>query len=538
MGDGESFLSSSLSALEHDRLLILRPFSDENTFRSFVQTYDYEMLHAANHSHLGDRFLDLSERQSLLRSPVGPHTFVHPFLLAVVSYLLGGPIRLIDGRAKDTGPARSNTRDNGVHLDDTPFGAELKILLLWEKSTTRGPRSQNFVAIAGAQNLKRSVPTEHGSNFKTPREIVDELLCNPSLGDKRPLVIEAEDLDPLTVIFEGSAVPHHRFRTLTQRQIRSTLQLAFHIDDSLERPITHYCVGPQQSNLLRFVLGGIMADSSSEAREQFFLDAIRRSRREILSKASDLSFRNAMVAFSDKQMSRERIVEWLVEIGTIPSLRDVRARVRRYAIRNDDDVRAFLVTAEHDKHHDMDLRLYPDRREIARLRARNRIREMSIEDVLRRQKTLQRLLSLDYVAESDLLSTDQLTSIARNTELALAEMLGQGCEASIALYLASTKQLVHDVADAIARVASIQDLRTESIILYWILDTTWEAAQGTATLPGRLIDEIDLKALALLRHYRALAAFDDACTSIIPMNPDIDRRVIKHELTAKNYFDS
>lgn len=57
---------------------------------------------------------------------------------------MGGPIRLTDIRGKDTAPVSINSQDNMLHLDDSPFRSEYKILLGWQTGTVKGPTGQNF----------------------------------------------------------------------------------------------------------------------------------------------------------------------------------------------------------------------------------------------------------------------------------------------------------------------------------------------------------------------------------------------------------
>src|SRR5207249_6012408 len=117
-----------------------------------------------------------------------------------------------------------------------------------------GPKSQNFVAIPRGHRLVRVIPTEHGSNFKTPGEIIDEILYHPDLQSDSPFVMEAEDERPLTIVFEGSGIAHHRFRTTETLFERSSLTFAFHADDKFNRPRMLVSVESASCDFDRFVI--------------------------------------------------------------------------------------------------------------------------------------------------------------------------------------------------------------------------------------------------------------------------------------------
>ncbi|WP_131831893.1 hypothetical protein [Mycobacteroides abscessus] len=528
VGPNFGALAHVVSSLEREKIVIFRDFSEGHSFSELVQLYDRNIsAFGSQHPHLNHSFVDFGLHGDLLCEEITHATILHPYLIALVALHLGGPIRLIDARAKDTGPAWSIARDNGVHLDDTPFGRELKTLLLWEKGGKRGPNSQNFVAITGAHDLVRVNATEHGSNFKTPDAIVNEILCNRALGS-RPKVIEATDDKPLTILFEGSAVPHHRFRTLSEEAVRSALLMAFHVDDERERPAYIYKAPSMPTRLAEFVVGGAEYDEDYQAKEEYFLDAIEEASAEIEAKALDINQHCGLISTADKRMSRGRLLFWLTEIGTTPTTSTSRPKMPLSLFKRTMAVEKFLKAMQHDKHHDMDLKLYTDRSEIKRLRARNYIREMSVDDILKRKQTMHRIYNMGRPRLDDLLDTASISDIAS----LVAAFFEECTEFPDPEWAGSFAQLSGDLAEAAPRARHIQDVRTLLVILYWVLDIA-----ADEFLPA-MLDGVKLKELSIrcLRAYRMLAWLDD----LTYREDVVDRRSlrisIERSMESRAYF--
>lgn len=65
-----------------------------------------------------------------------------PLMIALISYAVGGPIRMIDARGKDAEPLSVLAQDNMLHIDNTPFNDEYKILITWRRGTAQGQRDR------------------------------------------------------------------------------------------------------------------------------------------------------------------------------------------------------------------------------------------------------------------------------------------------------------------------------------------------------------------------------------------------------------
>lgn len=102
------------------------------------------------------RFLDLRRSPGMLTDPAVNGALVHPLMIALISYAVGGPIRMIDARGKDAEPLSVLAQDNMLHIDNTPFNDEYKILITWRRGTAQGPAGQNFTFLPGTHKLART----------------------------------------------------------------------------------------------------------------------------------------------------------------------------------------------------------------------------------------------------------------------------------------------------------------------------------------------------------------------------------------------
>src|SRR6266550_9565428 len=116
LGEGFNLFQKYANYLRNDGILLLKDFVNEEAFAYLLHQYENKMLHASR-SSIGHSFLDLGNHEDFLTNQKFKDAFLHPMLVALISYELGGPVRLVDARAQDAIPARSVVRDNGVHLD-------------------------------------------------------------------------------------------------------------------------------------------------------------------------------------------------------------------------------------------------------------------------------------------------------------------------------------------------------------------------------------------------------------------------------------
>lgn len=211
------------------------------TFAAAQRAYDAEMKVRGSRGSIHS-YLNVARADALLQVPEVWQLFAHPLLLALVSSHLGAPVKLVDLRGKDTEPLNVVARDNTLHLDNTPFMDELKILVSWTRGTTTGPSGQGFTYLPRTHHLYRNafrgpdggmMSDEDGCIFATKHQVDLALESQAQMpGSVGPRVISLTDLTgPCHTVFPASRLIHHRYRT-TEGSPRSALIASFHrIDD-------------------------------------------------------------------------------------------------------------------------------------------------------------------------------------------------------------------------------------------------------------------------------------------------------------------
>ena len=492
------------SNLENDGIVIFRQFTPPPLFSDLMLQYDVRMG-GTTPTHVGHTFIAFGTDEPFLTSSYAREAVFHPLLLTLISYQLGGPIRLVDIRGKDTGPALTNLRDNGLHLDDSPYGVEYKILLLWEKGTTRGPRSQNFVAIPRSNHLVRVVPTEYGANFKSSKEITYEILEHPDLSSFMPFVIEAKDEKPLTVVFEASGVAHHRFRTFDKTHIRSCLILAFHVDDEFNHPAHHVAVKGGPCELVNFVMGGGTQSQTSDSNSRCFLSLLAQNRSKIAQKLAELE--KVLVPVEEKTLSRDEVMDWMATIDQVPAFEKSRPQMSGNDMRDPNTLQQILIISEYDRHFDLDLALYPDRREVLRKSLRNRIRELTLDNMKMRVHFVRRLHSLGPIIGGDIVPLCELKRIVDQfCKITDSLRMEYACEDQ-SKALPGILQLSNDLGEALLRCTSAQLYRTNVLFLYWTIDELYEWVLLYAAESPYAAD-IDDMASEMLAHYLNMLCYE------------------------------
>lgn len=182
--------------------VVLADIVESDDFLELVKRYDELMAREGSRSFI-HRFLDLRRSPGMLTDPAVNGALVHPLMIALISYAVGGPIRMIDARGKDAEPLSVLAQDNMLHIDNTPFNDEYKILITWRRGTAQGPAGQNFTFLPGTHKLARTcfvnedgVPwsSENASIFTTPDSIRKVFDAQRQLGGQdHPTVIEVTD---------------------------------------------------------------------------------------------------------------------------------------------------------------------------------------------------------------------------------------------------------------------------------------------------------------------------------------------------------
>jgi hypothetical protein len=151
-----------------------------------------------------------------------------------------------------------------------------------------------------------------------------------------------------------------------------------------------------------------------------------------------------------------------------------------------------------DKHGPLDLILYADSREEVRKTARNRIREMSVEDMERRLGRWCREVERPTLAQ--ILNNEDIAAIAFAVANEAAQAASRASKRG--RLLRSVECLAIDLAEAVCRPYSIQNLLSTSLFVFWSVDELIELEAVT-------FEQVAEKGRRLLGHYTALAVLLD-----------------------------
>lgn len=503
LGEHRGIFLDCARALQDDGIILFRNICDTPNFSRLVAAYDCLMAEA-NHSSLGHSFLNLRPHSPFVQSAEFQEALCNPLLLAIISYGLGEPIRLVDTRAKDTAPTLTTDRDNGLHVDDSPYNDEFKIHLSWETGTGRGPQGQNLLAIPGSHHLVRLHGTEHGANFKSAFEIVHHILNNPRIRD-RISVVEAEDSAPLTVLFEAGALAHQRYRTDQKSSTRSCIILAFHGDDPHLPPYVN-SFAPEVSPLGRYVLGD---------RSRNFLELIAEAREAIAAKITGMRTAHAVIPLHEKRLSKAQILDWLMTIERTPHAEERKPRL----VANDSQlspaelIDKVLEIIDFDKHIDLDLSIYPDRHERVRKEIRNRIRERGIDLIKARAATMNRLSKAISVCLDNQESALPHSGVSVELLLVLNTVIDNprpGLSPQLQQDFVGLRQLVLDLEIAMRQSQSPQLQRSNLLFLYWCFDEALASiGASSVSVDPAAMDNLERTAQELLGQYMRLVWKED-----------------------------
>lgn len=503
---GKDFINF-VNYLRQDGVILFREFIQKSAFSALVNAYN-KKLNQSNRSKIGHYFFDFREQIDFLTCPIFKEAFLHPFLIALIAYELGGPVRLVDVRGKDTEPTLCTDRDNGLHIDDSPYAREYKFLLVWEKGKTSGPQGQNFVAIPGTHHFVRVINSEHGANFRTPTEIINEILLHPKLKD-HCFVMEAKDKDPLTIVFEATALAHQRFRTNEKFISRSCLIFAFHIDDEINKPIPYLPHLPNScNNFERFIMEGSWGECSVEEKNRYFLFLINQQRSIITEKIAEINKKNKFIPAIEKCLSKEKTIKWLTTIAKTPQISEKKPRLKIKEINKNEFVQLLLLINEYDKHADLDLELYLDRRELPRKALRTKIRERVCTQPNSKNNAISRFLNLKSMHFNDILDIITLKKFSFWLCKVLDKIIREPLTSNQLHECIALRQLTFDIGNAFFRNKNIQDFRSHSIFLYWTFDEVFSFI-SKLSFHSNILSEIDKKAQILLQHYATLVVTDD-----------------------------
>jgi hypothetical protein len=311
-----------------------------------------------------------------------------------------------------------------LHIDNTPFNDEYKVILTWKRGEPLGPQGQNFVFLPGTQKGVRQCmmtggkpwSSENASIFITPESVEKMLGFQESLTGKRSVVEVTHPDKPLTTLFAAGSLVHHRHRT-EEGLARSCMILAFHrAEDNPGQLINASRLESTAANtdaLYQHLLGETVD-------EEQFLEALMSKTGaivELLDKMSSDDDAPEEILPKARELPIEHIKKWIDDCTIAPTVAEKKAEANIVPLGKQFTPAEFV---EHvgkmmsfDKHGPLDLILYPDAHEEIRKWARNQIREKN-STLLQDQLKANWSSSIEQPEASQLLMPDQLQQIAEN----------------------------------------------------------------------------------------------------------------------------
>ena len=301
-------------------------------------------------------------------------------------------MRVIDARCNDAQPVTTRAQDNMLHIDNTPFNDECKVILSWERGTTNGPRGQNLVFLPGTHKGARNCfwtpekgawSTENASVFRSVESIQHAFdFQRHVIGSSAPVVIEVQDSErPLTTVFAAGSLVHHRYRT-AEGSARSAVTVAFHLcsDD------------PGQ-----YLLGG--GASRAHEREQsvlawqkricnqMFLDTIFQDSAIIGAKIAEVMSAGGGAVVIDQDLMElppKQMQKWYATMAAAPEIAEMKSRSKNSLLGQKITREQLLATLcrdmmIYDRLGPLDLVLCADNHEESQKWARKRFREMKLD---------------------------------------------------------------------------------------------------------------------------------------------------------------
>ena len=480
--------------------LIFGDLIHRRNFATLVQEYDKLLVQHGNQSWIHS-YVNLGNHPNYLADNRFNNAFLHPLLIALISYQIGGPIRIVDARGKNAEPISVKAQDNMLHIDNTPFNDEYKIIVTWEKGKASGPKGQNFVIIPGTHKGARNCfidknglawSTENGSIFVTPDSVqkVFDLQRNTSSKEK-PVVVEVhDDFKPLTTLFAAGSLVHHRYRT-EEGVSRSCMILAFHrAGDNPGQFMAPEHIKSFSKDGVNSFLFGLHGENTEEA----FIVALAAKASLLANKMDDIQNKFdgiEVIAQSNRQLTTKEFEKWKQVVTSAPTVEDLKIKDLNFPLGgavDEKELFSFLGNRMmmFDKHGPLDLILYKDAHEEIRKWGRNRIREMKQEQINSR---LERWLPYIVQPKTDqLLDPFKLQSIAskltddidnlpetnkNNAKLDSVETISpQDAYRSI-------RQLIEDLGEAIVRCDTRQTFLSASLFLFWSVDELLSLERNT-----------------------------------------------------------
>ena len=495
--------------LEENGAIILGSLISKEKFEKLISCYSGILSLSGNESWIHN-FVNLAQHAEFLADTEFNEAFLHPLFLALISYQIGGPIRMIDARAKNAeklSPVIA-AGDNMLHIDNTPFCNEFKVILAWEKDQPRGPKGQNLVFLPGTNKGVRKFftskdgacwSTENCSIFTNNESVENVLAFQRKLCDSEiPAIVEVtNDEKPLTTIFDAASVVHHRYRSLHTLP-RSSVTLAFHrIKDNPGRLITSEDL-KQCNTLTRGILGHHCSGLSSVDK---FLQALVEQVNPIATLINDLysdKSTSEVISMDILKIPENKIVNWKETVTAAPNVEkkkvDEKTIPLHEKLSHHDFIKMVNTMMQCDQYGPLDLILYSDNHEEIRKWARNKVREIKPETLKERLDVWARVVQQPSLAQ--LLTPQKCQSYSYQLADTAGKLQAEHLTKPIKKpdmdhhehACSSIQQLFLDLGEAIVRCDSRQTFLSTALFLFLACDLLLDCT--TTTESASLVQDI------------------------------------------------
>ncbi len=475
--------------IEHDGAITLGNMIDFDSFSKLISSYDKHLSTDGSQSWIHS-YINFGNYPEFLTAPQFHHAFLHPLLIALIAYSSGGPIRIVDARGKDAEPLAVQAQDNMLHIDNTPFRKEFKIIVTWERGKVSGPKGQNFVFIPGTHQGVRNCKisdtgeawsTEDGSIFTTP-QAVDAIfaLQEKVMPGESPAVVEVTHPDmPLTTLFRAGELIHHRYRTLEKNIPRSCVILAFHrAEDNPGQFLAKNSSSENKNSLPKLLMS-----HSKDITEDVFITGLVECSTLIANKLQQISKPNLgdtqQLPYEQKKLKLAELQQWKATVTGAPTVEAIKIKANLVKLGGTISKAILLEMMKYDKHGPLDLILYEDGHEEIRKWARNRIREMPLSRLESRLNQFDQWDLYQPLEMNDLLQPKALGIIAKQllhyiteipSDLKLGATLSLKEKITVMDAFRSVNQLIADLGEAIERCTSRQTFLSTSLFLLFACD--------------------------------------------------------------------
>lgn len=459
-------------------------------------------------------YMNLADQPEFLQDSRFNSAFAHPLLIALMAYAMGGPVGMTDVRAKDTPPISVNAQDNMLHIDNSPFRQEYKVLLCWDRGLTKGPDGQNFVFLPGTHKGNRNIrhdkdgnpwSTENDSVFLTDKALSDLLDFQKTVRGNSPTIVEVEyPAQPISVLFSAASLVHHRYRTEYGKP-RSCIIAAFHL--AAESPGS--VINDKALDTSRGLPGAVISCRDALTPSAFISLLIHEASR-IEAKVGEISQDNAdspstsssMVDIDALALKPDAMARWRETVINSPSAssiklsRNVRLSTTKTRMGRDDLLKRITDVMVYDKHGLLDLILYHDGHEEVRKPARKLIWSMVPEQI-----TTELVAWIGYGARvpddffsfsvADILEPQVLKSRADRLAIRVGECLHVATRGSGHAHAAdrirvwrSFHQLLIDLAESIVRCEKVETYISTNLFVFWTIHHLLPALDSETAMQG------------------------------------------------------